>query len=248
MSSEQITAGILIIGNEILSGRIQDLNIHYITKELDLLGIIVKEVRIIPDEEQIIIDAVQHFHRSYEYVFTTGGIGPTHDDITAECVAQAFNAELIQNEAAVEILRKRKTKLHPMSLRMANMPKGATLLGNPVTHAPGFKMQNVYVLAGVPEIMRGMFQTLKGDLKNGSRIYSRSIDCDLVESFVAEGLGDLQNAYDNLEIGSYPFKKNGKYGVNVVLRSRDQNLLSKVVVDVQSMVEELGGKTTVLTS
>ena len=244
-ANKRPTACVLIIGNEILSGRTQDVNLNFLASSLNELGVRLVEARIIADVESAIISGVNECRAMYEYVFTTGGIGPTHDDITAECIAEAFGVELEQHVEArrliAELCEKNGVELNQARLRMANVPKGATLVYNPVSGAPGFKMENVFVLAGVPRIMRDMFEGCESHLVGGSVMKSLTVVAYLAEGIVAEPLRQLQAGYDDVEMGSYPFYQDGRFGTNLVLRSADETLLRKVCSDVFSMVEGLGG-------
>lgn len=237
------TAAIIIIGNEILSGRTQDQNISYIGKELEKLGIVLAEVIIIPDVEQTIIDKVQHYSENYDYVFTTGGIGPTHDDITTESVAKAFNVKALRNPEAVAIMEEyyEPGMLTEARLKMADIPEGASLIDNPVSAAPAYQISNVFVLAGVPSIMQGMFQSLVDRLVGGPPILTVSICTNLTESKLAEGMTNIQNECENVSIGSYPYFKGGKLGVNIILRSTESDVLYTQSEKILKLVEEIGG-------
>jgi molybdenum cofactor synthesis domain-containing protein len=247
-------AGIIIIGNEIISGRTQDLNVRFIAQRLDQLGIELKEVRIIPDVEDVIIRTMNDLRVQYDYIFTTGGIGATHDDITARCVAKAFNVEIIQHPEIVALLQKRVPKAHEASYRMADVPKGASLIGNPVSQVPGFKMENVFVFAGVPAIMRGMFASIEDSLEKGTPTLSKTIDCHLTESSLANGLSSIQLKFQDVDIGSYPYQKettegylykpnhHPNWGVNVVLRSKEEEALHNAAHHVIELIRELGGE------
>jgi len=239
---EVATAGVIIIGNEILSGRTQDANLSFIAKKLNQRGILVKEARVIPDSEDVIADTVYHFHKTYSYVFTTGGIGPTHDDITAASVAKAFGREVEFNSQAVEILKQRYSQedLTPGRKNMARMPKGAKLVANPVTQAPGFQIENVYVLAGIPEVMYGMLDSILPHLNSGQSIYSRAVRCSKPEGEVAEGLGVIQQQYQDIDIGSYPYWKADQFGVIVVLRGTNEARLTDAQKKVADLIIELG--------
>jgi molybdenum cofactor synthesis domain-containing protein len=221
-------ACLIVIGNEILSGRTQDENIRFIASSLVENGIVLAEVRIIPDVTGTIVNTVNECRNAFTYVFTTGGIGPTHDDITSAAVAQAFNLPIIIHAEAKAILEKHygKDKLNAARLRMAEVPEGARLIPNPVSAAPGFIIENVYVMAGVPSIMRAMFDSIKGELKGGDKILSRTITIYTTEGNIAEGLTQIQNSFPEVEIGSYPFVKNARLGTSIVSRSSDQEKLN----------------------
>ena len=240
-----VSAAMLIIGNEILSGRTKDANLHYLAGELTLLGIRLMEVRVIPDLEMVIVDAVNDLRRRYDYVFTTGGIGPTHDDITAECVAKAFGVKLIVNPEARRLLeqqiKKSGNELNEARLRMAKTPDGASLIDNTYSVVPGFQMENVYVMAGVPRIMQAMFEGLKPSLRRGRPMLSRTIACNLPEGTIAEGLGDVQARYPGLEIGSYPsYRSQGGFNVAMVVRGVDEAQIAAAVAEVSELVRALG--------
>ncbi len=244
MSDKQPTASIVIIGNEILSGRTQDTNVQYITIELGGLGIRLVEVRVVPDVEQDIVFAVNELRKKHDYVFTTGGIGPTHDDITSESVAKAFNVALVQDTEIVRRLNEyygaQGKVANEMQLRMANVPEGAVLIDNPVTSAPGYHIENVYVLAGFPEIMRGMFEALKPTLHGGTPTLSRSVNFKVSEGEVARDLRILQEEYSDVDIGSYPhIKQEGGFGVNVVIRGDDTNRLDELEKRLVALAEKL---------
>ena len=240
-----VTACVLIIGNEILSGRTQDVNLSYLAKGLNDAGVRLREARVIPDVADVIVASVNEVRARYDYVFTTGGIGPTHDDITNECVARAFGVPLILHEEAKRILearyRERGLELNEARLRMAHIPKGASLVLNPVSGAPGFRMQNVFVLAGVPQIMQAMFEGLRSELKGGRPVLSRAISCGLAEGQLAKGLGEIQSRYPDIDIGSYPWYRRGAYGVSLVLRCADERRLGLASEAVAGLVRGLGG-------
>ncbi|HKF74415.1 MAG TPA: competence/damage-inducible protein A [Stellaceae bacterium] len=240
-----VTACVLIIGNEILSGRTQDANLSYLAKGLNEAGVRLREARVIPDVADTIVATVNEVRGRYDYVITTGGIGPTHDDITSECVARAFGVPLILHEGAKRILearyRERGLELNEARLRMAHVPKGATLVLNSVSGAPGFRMGNVFVLAGVPQIMQAMFEGVKGELRGGRPVLSRAISCGLAEGQLAKGLGEIQTRYPDIDIGSYPWYRRGAYGVSLVLRSPDERRLGLASDEVAGLVRGLGG-------
>jgi molybdenum cofactor synthesis domain-containing protein len=234
-------AALIIIGNEILSGRTKDKNLAYLAEWLNEIGIQLYEVRVIRDDEKEIIDCVNLLRKKYDYVFTTGGIGPTHDDITTESIAKAFNVELETNPEALKILQSyyKEGELNEARLKMTLLPKGAELVENPVTKAPGFKMENVFVMAGIPSIMQGMLEGAKAFLKIGNKMSSRSIDVFMPESYVAEELSKMQDNYPEVEIGSYPFNKEGQFGTSLVMRSANLDTLERCASDVAEMVKKL---------
>ena len=235
-------AALIIIGNEILSGRTKDKNLAYLAEWLNEIGIQLYEVRVIRDDEDEIIDCVNLLRKKFDYVFTTGGIGPTHDDITTESIAKAFDVELETNPDALKILQGyyKKGDLNEARLKMTLLPIGAELVENPVTKAPGFKMDNVFVMAGIPSIMQGMLEGARVFLETGTKMSSKSIDVFMPESFVATELSQIQDNYLNVEIGSYPFNKDGKFGTSLVMRSTDLAALDRCEIEVSEMIKNLG--------
>ena len=241
-----VSAALLIIGNEILSGRTQDANLPYIAEKLNQAGVRLLEARVIPDIETEIIQAVNELRAKHDYVITTGGIGPTHDDITAESVAKAFGQHLIQNPEALRRLQAHYAsaglELTAARLRMANTPEHAELIDNPISTAPGFRIENVFVLAGVPKIMQAMLDHVLPQLRGGKPVLSRSVLCNIGEGLVAAGLGAIQNNYPQVDIGSYPrFGGSDGYRTTLVMRHTDPELLAAVYVQVCALVRELGG-------
>jgi molybdenum cofactor synthesis domain-containing protein len=244
MSEDKIvTACLLIIGNEILSGRTQDANLAYIAKGLNEVGVQLTEARVIPDIEKTIIDTVNEVRAKFDYVFTTGGIGPTHDDITSECVAKAFGVPwtLHPDAHAIFLAHYKPGELNEARLRMAHTPAGATLIANPVSRAPGFRMENVFVFAGIPRVMQAMFDGVKHQLVGGKPVLSRTVSCHLAEGVIAKGLGEIQGRYPKLDIGSYPFYRRGEFGTSLVLRGRDMAELAAATSEVIELVRALGG-------
>ena len=243
---KEVTACLIIIGNEILSGRTKDKNLSYLAERLNEWGIRLREVRVIPDIGETIAATLNACRPAFDYVFTTGGIGPTHDDITAESVAKAFGVPLIRNQEAVAILEARTRavgfELNEARLRMANTPEGASLIENPVSGAPGFQMENVYVMAGVPSIMRAMLDGLRHRLVGGRPMLSLTIRAYLPEGEIAGGLGEIQGRYEDLDIGSYPFYLKGKYGASLVMRGTDQARLELAAEDLRAMIRGLGAE------
>jgi molybdenum cofactor synthesis domain-containing protein len=237
-----VTAAVLIIGNEILSGRTRDVNLAYLAAGLTELGIRLREARVIADVEADIVRAVNECRARYDYVFTTGGIGPTHDDITAECVAKAFAVPLIRNPEAVSRLERRYEPgmLNEARLRMANTPEGAVLIDNPVSTAPGFQIGNVFVLAGVPSIMQAMFDGLRARLTGGAPMLSRTVSAFVGEGTIALGLGELQQRYRDVDIGSYPFYRHGKYGASFVLRGTERARIDHAATELRTLITSLG--------
>jgi molybdenum cofactor synthesis domain-containing protein len=242
--ADEVTAALLIIGNEILSGRTQDVNLQYIALGLGQVGVRLKEVRVVADEEDAIIAAVRQLSASYHYVFSTGGIGPTHDDITAESMAKAFAVPLLRHPDAVARLQKHinAADLNEARLRMANIPEGADLIDNPVSSAPGFRIGNVHVMAGVPRIMQAMFDGIKPRLRGGARILSASVLIQAPEGLVAGGLRDIQANAPDTEIGSYPFARNGRFGTVIVTRGVDRDRVAMVSAEVAGMARALGAE------
>ncbi|MBT5073995.1 MAG: competence/damage-inducible protein A [Kordiimonadaceae bacterium] len=218
---KKVKAALIIIGDEILSGRTHDANLNYIAKWLGDLGIILDEVRVIPDVDKRIVDTVNECRSIFDYVFTTGGIGPTHDDITAKNVAIAFGVEFLLNEEARKLLEDNmgKGNLTEARLRMAMIPEGASLIKNPVSAAPGFQMENVFVLAGIPVVMQSMLLDVEDRISGGSKISSKAIHVFEGESVFADILAEIEDHFEHLTIGSYPFYKAGSYGATFVLRS-----------------------------
>lgn len=234
MNNKKITAAIIIIGDEILSGRTIDQNINFTACELIELGIILKEVRVIGDNEKEIITTVNDLRQKYDYIFTSGGIGPTHDDITANSIAKAFNQKLELNLQAQEILFKHygKENVNAARLKMAYLPKNAKLLNNPISSAPGFNIENVFVMAGIPKIYKAMFESCKSLLNNGEKIFSHEIIINLTESIIALDLTKIQDQYPNISIGSYPFDG----GTSLVFRSID---LQKINEAIKKMIDKI---------
>ncbi len=242
--SKEYTACVIIIGNEILSGRTQDANLSYIGKRCDELGIRLAEARVISDDEATIVDTVNHYRANFDYVFTTGGIGPTHDDITSASVALAFGKKIIRHPDAVAVMDEYYDtgQLTEARLKMADVPEDATLIDNPVSAAPGFQLENVFVLPGVPVIMQAMFEGIADGLAGGSPMLTDNVATNLGESMMAKELGQVQDRYPDISIGSYPYFKKGKIGVNLVLRGTDPGLLEEVKQALHGMIEGLGGE------
>ncbi|MCP4327092.1 MAG: competence/damage-inducible protein A [Alphaproteobacteria bacterium] len=238
-----VSACLIIIGNEILSGRTQDKNLSYAAKWLNQNGIQLREVRVIPDVEDAIVESVNDCRRRFDYVFTTGGIGPTHDDITAASIARAFGVPIERNEAARKLLEEQYIPgdLTEARLKMADIPAGAQLIENPISKAPGFQIDNVFVMAGVPAIMQAMLDSVQHRLVGGTPVASRQIACFLAEGRVAHGLAAVQERFPHIDIGSYPFWKMRKFGVSVVLRGTDEASLAAATEAVRSLIRDLGG-------
>jgi len=240
------TAAVLVIGNEILSGRTQDINISYMAKGFTGHGIRLAEARIIPDIDSVIIDTVNALRTTNSYVFTTGGIGPTHDDITADCIAKAFEVGIdIHPEAEKRLLtywQERDIKPNADRLRMARIPHGAQLIDNPVSAAPGFTIDNVHVMAGVPRIMQAMFDSILPTLRQGAVIESVSVLCNLGEGTIAAPLRELQARFPDVDLGSYPGQMDGKFRVALVARSTDTEQLAKMDTLLRNLIIDAGGQ------
>ena len=238
LGSGIVTAALLVIGDEILSGRTKDKNIGHIADHLTAIGIQMKEVRIVADEELEIVDALNALRTRYDYVFTTGGIGPTHDDITADAVAKAFGVGIDVDERALAPMRayfqRRGVELTPARMRMARIPFGAELVENSVSIAPGFMLGNVIVMAGVPNIMHVMLDAATKFLKTGKRMLAAAMDLHRPEGEIAEMFGALQQRYPDVPMGSYPFQRDGKPGTQLVLRSIDPARLAAAEAELKA--------------
>jgi molybdenum cofactor synthesis domain-containing protein len=232
------TAAMIVIGDEILSGRTRDSNMHHLAGQLSEAGIDLKEVRVIGDEAATIVAAVQAMSGSYDHVFTSGGIGPTHDDITANCIAEAFGASIDVRDDARAILAehyaKSGTELNEARLRMARIPQGASLIDNPVSAAPGFKLGNVHVMAGVPSVFQAMVASVLPTLTGGAPLISKTLRIERGEGDIAGPLGALADAYPDLSMGSYPFQKDGKYGAHIVIRGNDEDQIDAALTKLQA--------------
>lgn len=243
--TQHVTAAVLVIGNEILSGRTKDANLPFLGAELNKLGIQMREARVVADIESDIIDALNACRVKYDYVFTTGGIGPTHDDITAGCVAKAFGQKLIRHPEAERILRERIAQMGvevtEARLKMAETPEFAELIDNPVSGAPGFKVENVFVMAGIPRIMQAMFEGAKPHLRRGVTMLSVTVGSFVPEGTIATELSLLQDAYPDIDIGSYPFHFDGKPGSNLVFRGPEQARLEEAADRLRDLIRNLGG-------
>ena len=239
-----VTAAVLVIGDEILSGRTKDKNIGYIADFLTDVGIDLKEVRIVPDEEPEIVAAVNALRSRYTYLFTTGGIGPTHDDITADCVAKAFGVALEHHPRAVEIMRARLAQtggeMNEARMRMTRVPKGAVLVLNKISAAPGFWIGNVIVMAGIPSVMQAMLDYVAPQLKTGAKMLSESIRADCREGDIGTELGALAKTHADVVIGSYPFvDEKNLANTNVVVRSRDSQKLTAAKDAIEAMLSRV---------
>jgi len=244
--SDLVTAAVLVIGNEILSGRTQDANVAFLGKSLNELGIRLKEVRVISDDEAEIVEAVNALRARYDYVFTTGGIGPTHDDITADSIAAAFGVGIGYHPEIYQKLKdsfeNRGYEANEARMRMARVPDGAQLIDNEISLAPGFQIGNVFVLAGVPSIARAMFKGASHRLRRGKVVLSRSIRVMTGEGTIAKALADLQEAYPDVEMGSYPWSLDGTYGTSLVLRATDAERLAEAFDRVFAAAVQLDGQ------
>ena len=232
------TAAMLVIGDEILSGRTRDSNMHHLAGKLCDIGVDLKEVRMIGDENGAIIAAVQALSRAYDHVLTSGGIGPTHDDITADCIAAAFDRDIDVRDDARAILaehyEKSGTELNSARLRMARIPQGATLIENPVSAAPGFKLENVHVLAGVPSVFQAMVESILPTLSGGAPLISKTMRIERGEGDIAGPLGALAAEYPLLSMGSYPYQKDGRYGAHIVIRGNDAEAVDAALAQLQA--------------
>jgi len=241
-----VTACLIIIGNEILSGRTKDANLPFLAEKLNEWGIRLREVRVIPDIEETIIETVNACRAKFDYVFTTGGIGPTHDDITAQAVAKAFGLPLVRNPEALEMLqaqyRTTGFELNEARLKMADTPEGSILIENPVSRAPGFQVENVFVMAGVPSIMQAMLSGLRQRLVGGAPVLSRTVSASLAEGTIAVGLAKIQARYPDIDIGSYPYYRQGKFGASLVMRGSDAEPLERALDEVRALIRELGAE------
>ncbi|MCB9989503.1 MAG: competence/damage-inducible protein A [Rhodospirillales bacterium] len=236
------TAALIIIGNEILSGRTHDTNTPWIAEKLTIHGVALEEIRVVPDIESAIIRAVNALRERYDYVFTTGGIGPTHDDITAASIAKAFDLPLERHEDAYKVLEDYYgiDDLTPTRAKMSLMPRGAGLIPNPVSGAPGFNIGNVYVMAGVPRIMQAMFDHIIREIRPGPPILSSTVTCAMAESTLADDMEELQALFPDVQIGSYPHYRGGSLGLSVVMRTTDDALLRRVTDELIARVRTHG--------
>lgn len=238
-----VTAAMIVIGDEILSGRTKDRNIGHLADIMTAIGIDLKEVRIVSDDEDDIVAAVNALRQRYTYVFTTGGIGPTHDDITADSVARAFGVPCVYDDKAIALLgasyAARGIEFNEARKRMARMPQGATHIDNPVSIAPGFRIGNVHVMAGVPSIFQAMLDNVVPTLKTGTKLISATVPCGYGEGMVGGPLGDIQKAHPDTIIGSYPKYLDGKFWTELVVRARTQEAVDAARADIESMLAEL---------
>ncbi|MDX2143145.1 MAG: molybdopterin-binding protein [Rhodospirillaceae bacterium] len=239
------TACLLIIGDEILSGRTQDANLKFLGERLAAMGIRLREARVVPDVEAMIVEALNACRARYTYVFTTGGIGPTHDDITTACVARAFGRKVVRHPEAERKLRAYYgDRTNEARLRMAEIPdgEGVELIENHMSVAPGYRIGNVFVLAGVPSVARAMFDALASGLRGGAPVYSQSVDAHVREGDIAQQLSAIQDAHPDVAIGSYPFMRHDKLGTSIVARATDKARIARVIDEVAAAMRALGGE------
>ena len=241
MSQKHITAAILVIGDEILSGRTKDKNIGYIADYLTNIGIDLREVRIVPDVMEEIVEALNALRARYFYVFTTGGIGPTHDDITADAVAQAFGVELYEDERIIAAMLERikPEDLNEARRRMARVPRGGDLVPNPVNKIPGFRIGNVITMAGVPMIMQAMLDSVAPTLETGVKLTMHAIDAGLPEGQYATPLADIAKAHETLSIGSYPSYVDGAFRNQIIVRGREPQEVATAAEEIEAMLANL---------
>jgi molybdenum cofactor synthesis domain-containing protein len=236
------TAAMLVIGDEILSGRTRDANMHYLSGQLTEAGIDLREVRVVSDDPDAIVSAVKALSAGFESVFTSGGIGPTHDDITADCIAAAFNASIDVRDDARALLQahydRQGVELNEARLRMARIPDGAVLIDNPVSIAPGFTLGNVHVMAGVPAVFQAMVATVLPTLTGGAPLISKTYRIERGEGDIAGPLGTLAKDYPDLSIGSYPYQKDGRYGANIVIRGTDGGMIDAALAELTAVFPE----------
>ncbi len=239
-----VTAALMVIGDEILSGRTKDKNIGYIADHCTTIGIQMKEVRIVGDEEAAIVEAVNDLRAKYDYVFTTGGIGPTHDDITADSIAKAFGVKIDVDQRALDLMlpyyKKRNLELTPARLRMARIPDGAVLLENSISIAPGFMLGNVVVMAGIPNVMQVMLDSATKVLRTGKKMNSAAIDLYQPEGQIAGMLEEHQKLYPDVPMGSYPFFRDGRLGTQLVLRSTEPDRLANAEKELKEKLAARG--------
>ncbi len=235
------SAAMVIIGDEILSGRTRDANMHHLATELTLHGIDLKEVRVVVDDTADIAAAVNALRARFDHVFTTGGIGPTHDDITADSIAAAFEVPIDVRDDAKAVLAQNypngEADLTPARLRMARIPDGAHLIDNAISFAPGFSLENVHVMAGIPKVFQSMLAWLLPQLEGGQPILSETVRAEVIESQIAGPLGDIAKAYPQLSLGSYPFNEDGVHGANLVVRGHDKKMVSAAVQEIKKALD-----------
>ena len=240
MDDDIVTAGVIVIGNEILSGRTQDTNLQFIAKHLVAKGVSIREALVVPDVKPIIVATVNDYRSRFDYVLTTGGIGPTHDDITTDCIAAAFNVDVVINADIEKRIRSRPAPDAVLAsrLRMARVPEGATLIDNPTGGPQGFSINNVYVMAGIPLVMQAMLSTI--EFSGGAVVHSRSITAHLGESEIADDLSAIQDAYPGIDLGSYPFYRNDIYGTSLVMRGTNESALDAALNELRAVITKRG--------
>ena len=236
---KKVNAAIIIIGDEILSGRTQDINVTFLAKWLNELGVRVEEVRVIADKQKSIINCIKEIKKKFKYIFTTGGIGPTHDDITSKSIAKTFNLSYGYHREAYEILKKyyKPGEFNEGRKKMAKIPQNAKLIYNPSSGAPGFIVKNVFCLPGVPSILESMVEGLRNKIVGGKKILSKTISVNTVESEIARSLEIVQHKFKNIEIGSYPFFRLGKVGVSIVMRSTEMKNINECSKQILSFIQ-----------
>ena len=242
--AKKVTACVILIGNEILSGRTEDENLSWLAISLNELGITLAHARVITDDIDIIVSNIRACSGEYDYVFTTGGIGPTHDDITTESIAKAFNVPVIRHKEAEKriLAHYPPADINEARLKMANTPEGAILIDNPISSAPGYQIENVFVMAGVPSIMRSMFDCVKPLLSGGEPMLSRSINVYMSEGVLAQGVTEIDQKFPEVEIGSYPMIQNEKLATALVLRSTSVELLGEAFTAMQKFIATTDAK------
>ena len=250
LTNNQPKAIMIVIGNEVLSGRTKDKNISWVAEKLNSIGINLIEARIIRDNQDVIISTIQELSKKVDYIFTSGGIGPTHDDITTVAIAKAFRIQVKKNKEALRRLEEHYKgtgiELNSARLKMADIPLGAKLIDNPVSAAPGFNVKNVYVMAGVPKIMQAMLDGVIKTIENGSKTISISIGCNIGEGNIAKGLEKIETSQKNIEIGCYPWFRAGLAGTNVVIRSMDKQACAEAAEKVKFLIKEFGGEPQII--
>lgn len=243
MNKNTPTAAVLLIGNELLSGRTEDLNLNYIARRLNDVGVHLNECRMVRDDETQIIETLNTLRDMYTYIFTTGGIGPTHDDITTHCVAKAFKVEIERNHTVAEALRIRSNgRATEETYKMADFPMGAHLIPNPESAAPGYYIGNVYVLAGIPKIMQVMLEGVLPLLEHGTPVLSKSVDVMTGESQISAPLAAVQAQFPQVELGSYPFKLSNTHGTSLVVRGTDREKVEQAFAGIHTFLAEMGAE------
>lgn len=238
------TCAVILIGNELLSGRTPDANFNVIARRMKDLGIIMKECRVIADHKRTIIETINELREKYSYVFTTGGIGPTHDDITTACVAEAFGVPICRDSGTEKAFRDHYgDRVKEATFQMADFPEGARLIPNAISIAPGFVMGNVFVMAGIPRVMQAMLDSIVPMLERGEEIYTQSVDVFAAESEISLRFEEIQNEFMNVDLGSYPFKVGDRFGTSLVGQSTDKESLDKAFTKVRNLINELGVET-----